>query len=296
MRRAARVLPAYWVTLAVVVLVRAAAGAHGAGPGPGGADLRGRYRHRRVLAVVEHPDRAVLLHRAPARRLAARAGPPPRPGPAGAAPRRQRRPGDAGAGVRDRGPGRRGRAHRAVAAGALAELRRGHGARRAAAAPREPARPCRAPPRPGQCGVPRRSRSRRSCSRPRPIAGLAHPRAGRPACSCPRGSPCRPPWRAAAPAPLVLGRDDAYSAALASRPARNVGTVSYGLFLWHLPVFAGLYALTGARVFTGRHHPAARPRAPDQPVPGVAEPRRRRAPGHALGGTTVPHRRAPLPR
>jgi len=51
--------------------------------------------------------------------------------------------------------------------------------------------------------------------------------------------------------PLGLGGDDAYSAALASRPARNVGTVSYGLFLWHLPVFAGLFALTGAQVFAG---------------------------------------------
>ena len=52
-------------------------------------------------------------------------------------------------------------------------------------------------------------------------------------------------------APLVLGRDDAYPAALASGPARGVGQVSYGLFLWHLPVFAALYAVSGATFFTG---------------------------------------------
>ena len=75
--------------------------------------------------------------------------------------------------------------------------------------------------------------------------GPADPRAGvRGAALGPAGAVDR--GRGLLLAPLVLGRDDAYSAALASRPARNVGTVSYGLFLWHLPVFAGLYALTGA--------------------------------------------------
>jgi peptidoglycan/LPS O-acetylase OafA/YrhL len=52
-------------------------------------------------------------------------------------------------------------------------------------------------------------------------------------------------------APLVLGRDDAYSSALGSGPARAVGRVSYGLFLWHLPVFAAIYAVTAASVFKG---------------------------------------------
>jgi peptidoglycan/LPS O-acetylase OafA/YrhL len=97
-------------------------------------------------------------------------------------------------------------------------------------------------------------------------------------------------------APLVLGRDDAYSAALASRPARSVGTVSYGLFLWHLPVFTALYALTGARFFSGGLLPLL---AIGLPVSlllawlswvGVERPAMRWA------ARRVPHRPAPLPR
>jgi peptidoglycan/LPS O-acetylase OafA/YrhL len=52
-------------------------------------------------------------------------------------------------------------------------------------------------------------------------------------------------------APLVLGHGDAYARALSSRPARAVGTVSYGLFLWHLPVFSAVYAVSGGQVFSG---------------------------------------------
>ena len=52
-------------------------------------------------------------------------------------------------------------------------------------------------------------------------------------------------------APLVLGRADAWSGALTTPAARWMGSVSYGLFLWHLPVFSGLYALVGLRVFSG---------------------------------------------
>ena len=52
-------------------------------------------------------------------------------------------------------------------------------------------------------------------------------------------------------APLVLGGDDANSSALGSGPALAVGRVSYGLFLWHLPVFTAIYSVTGATVFTG---------------------------------------------
>ena len=63
-------------------------------------------------------------------------------------------------------------------------------------------------------------------------------------------------------APLVLGPTTTRThAALASRPARGVGTVSYGLFLWHLPVFAGLYAVSGGQVFSGGILAAARARA-----------------------------------
>lgn len=51
--------------------------------------------------------------------------------------------------------------------------------------------------------------------------------------------------------PLVLGRSSTYSLALSHPTTRWLGLVSYGLFLWHLPVFEGLYALTGAPFFRG---------------------------------------------
>ena len=98
-------------------------------------------------------------------------------------------------------------------------------------------------------------------------------------------------------APLVLGRDDdAYGAALGSRPARNVGIVSYGLFLWHLPVFAGLYALTRAQAFTGGIVPLLAVGLPISLLLAwlshvvVERPAMRWAAGR------VPHRPAPLPR
>lgn len=52
-------------------------------------------------------------------------------------------------------------------------------------------------------------------------------------------------------APLVLGRPDAWSRVLTRPGARSVGAVSYGLFLWHLPVFSALYALVDVEAFTG---------------------------------------------
>lgn len=39
---------------------------------------------------------------------------------------------------------------------------------------------------------------------------------------------------------------------LGSPPARALGRVSYGIFLWHLPVLAATYAVTGWPLFSGR--------------------------------------------
>lgn len=97
-------------------------------------------------------------------------------------------------------------------------------------------------------------------------------------------------------APLVLGRDDAYGAALASRPARGVGGVSYGLFLWHLPVFAGLYALTGARAFTGGILPLLAVGLPISLLLAWLSHVAVELPAMRWAARAVPHRRAPLPR
>jgi peptidoglycan/LPS O-acetylase OafA/YrhL len=98
-------------------------------------------------------------------------------------------------------------------------------------------------------------------------------------------------------APLVLGReDDSYSAALASRPARGVGTVSYGLFLWHLPVFAGLYAFTGAQVFAGGIVPLLAVGLPISLLMAWLSHVVVERPAMRWAARRVPHRPAPLPR
>ncbi|QIM20973.1 acyltransferase [Phycicoccus sp. HDW14] len=52
-------------------------------------------------------------------------------------------------------------------------------------------------------------------------------------------------------APLTVGDGGAWADLLARGPVRWVGTVSFGLFLWHLPVLTGLLALSGLPVFRG---------------------------------------------
>jgi len=51
--------------------------------------------------------------------------------------------------------------------------------------------------------------------------------------------------------PLTLGGPSFWSRFLSVPFVRWLGVVSYGLFLWHLPVFEGLYAITGAPFFRG---------------------------------------------
>lgn len=51
--------------------------------------------------------------------------------------------------------------------------------------------------------------------------------------------------------PLLWSGPNAYRTVLTSPPSRWLGKVSYGVFLWHLAIFEGLYAVSGLAVFTG---------------------------------------------
>jgi peptidoglycan/LPS O-acetylase OafA/YrhL len=52
--------------------------------------------------------------------------------------------------------------------------------------------------------------------------------------------------------PLLFGvQNRGYAQLLSSPPARYLGRISYGIFLWHLSVFEAIYAVTGIDYFTG---------------------------------------------
>ena len=51
--------------------------------------------------------------------------------------------------------------------------------------------------------------------------------------------------------PLVLGGTSTWSSVLSSPVVRWLGLVSYGVFLWHLPVLEGIFAVSGAPFFRG---------------------------------------------
>ncbi len=97
-------------------------------------------------------------------------------------------------------------------------------------------------------------------------------------------------------APLVLGPGDAYARALSSGPARAVGTVSYGLFLWHLPVFAAVYAVSGGQVFSGGILALLAIGLPVSLALAWLSHVAVEVPAMRWAARRVPHRRAPLPR
>lgn len=51
--------------------------------------------------------------------------------------------------------------------------------------------------------------------------------------------------------PLLWGPPSLYRRTLTHPASGWLGRVSYGIFLWHLPIFEGLYAISGLRAFTG---------------------------------------------
>jgi peptidoglycan/LPS O-acetylase OafA/YrhL len=55
--------------------------------------------------------------------------------------------------------------------------------------------------------------------------------------------------------PLAFGGDNAIKRALSTGPARWVGTVSYGVFLWHLFILEMIYLVAGWPLFTGSFFP-----------------------------------------
>ncbi|MEO7071217.1 MAG: acyltransferase [Nostocoides sp.] len=52
-------------------------------------------------------------------------------------------------------------------------------------------------------------------------------------------------------APLVLERDNRWRRAMAHPVCRWLGRISYGTFLWHVPVFFALYDVSGLKPFSG---------------------------------------------
>ena len=51
--------------------------------------------------------------------------------------------------------------------------------------------------------------------------------------------------------PVVLGRGSAWERVLSTRPARHLGRISYGVFLWHLVALDLVYRLPGLQPFDG---------------------------------------------
>ncbi|GAA4121550.1 acyltransferase [Knoellia locipacati] len=91
--------------------------------------------------------------------------------------------------------------------------------------------------------------------------------------------------------PLTLGPTSGLSRVL-SRPAvRWLGVVSYGLFLWHLPVFTALYAVTGAEFFRGGLAPLLAAGVPISLLLAFLSHQLVEVPGSRLTSRLLAHRR-----
>lgn len=91
--------------------------------------------------------------------------------------------------------------------------------------------------------------------------------------------------------PLTQGGPSAYSTALSQPAVRWLGRVSYGIFLWHLPVFVALYDLTGVELFTGGLLPLLAVGVPVTIVLAAASHRLVEVPASTLVGRHLGHRR-----
>lgn len=91
--------------------------------------------------------------------------------------------------------------------------------------------------------------------------------------------------------PLTLGPASGLSRALSRPTVRWVGVVSYGLFLWHLPVFTALYAVTGAEFFRGGLLPLMAAGVPISLLLAFLSHQLVEVPGSRLTSRALAHRR-----
>ena len=91
--------------------------------------------------------------------------------------------------------------------------------------------------------------------------------------------------------PLTLGPPSGLSRVLSRPTARWLGVVSYGVFLWHLPVLTALYAVTGAEFFRGGLLPLLAVGVPLSLLLGFLSHQLVEVPGSRLTSRLLAHRR-----
>jgi len=91
--------------------------------------------------------------------------------------------------------------------------------------------------------------------------------------------------------PLTLGPPSGLSRVLSRPVARWLGVVSYGVFLWHLPVLTALYAVTGAEFFRGGLLPLLAVGVPVSLLLGFLSHQLVEVPGSRVTARLLAHRR-----